>query len=67
MNFGDNRGDVHPAFTLILTTFLRNHNRMAITLAALHPDWSRFYLTILLKKYHICVLCTSKNIYFFKV
>ncbi len=40
MNLGDNRGDVHPAFTLILTVFLRNHNRIASTLASFHPEWS---------------------------
>jgi peroxidase len=40
MNFGDSRGDVHPAFTLVATIFIRNHNRLAATLASFHPDWS---------------------------
>ena len=40
MNFGDNRGDVHPAFTLLTTVFLRNHNRLAEKLAKWHPRWN---------------------------
>ena len=39
MDFGDTRGDVHPAFTLMVTAFLRNHNRIASSLASFHPDW----------------------------
>ena len=40
MNFGDSRGDVHPGFTMLLTIFLRNHNKLASTLATFHPTWS---------------------------
>lgn len=39
MQFGDSRGDVHPAFTMVLTALLRNHNSLASRLQALHPDW----------------------------
>ena len=42
MNFGDARGDVHPAFTLMVTSLLRNHNKMAATLASFHPGISTF-------------------------
>ena len=38
MNFGDPRSDVHPGFTLLHTIFLRNHNRIAATLAKLRPE-----------------------------
>jgi len=40
MKFGDSRGDVHPAFTAVVTVFLRNHNRMAGILQQRNPDWA---------------------------
>lgn len=39
MEFGDTRGDVHPAFTMLSTVFLRNHNRLANELKMIHPHW----------------------------
>ena len=40
MNFGDKRGDVHPAFTMVTTIFLRNHNRLAEMISLKHPGWN---------------------------
>ena len=28
MTFGDKRSDVHPAFTMLITIFMRNHNQI---------------------------------------
>ena len=39
MEFGDTRGDVHPAATMLTTVFLRNHNKLARQLQRLHPNW----------------------------
>ena len=37
--FGDRRGDVHPAATMLTTVFLRRHNQIAEALSELRPDW----------------------------
>jgi len=42
MQFGDTRGDVHPAFTLISNAFLRLHNQIAGQLESLNPGWGHF-------------------------
>ena len=39
MEFGDTRSDVHPAFTLVATIFLRTHNKLAAELQRMHPHW----------------------------
>jgi len=40
MLFGDSRGDVHPAFTMLSNAFLRLHNKIVEDLSVLHPDWT---------------------------
>ena len=40
MIFGDSRGNVHAAFTLLHTVFLRNHNRLAMKIVTQNPDWN---------------------------
>ena len=40
MVFADARGDVHPAFTLLHTVFLRHHNHLAKKLIQQHPSWN---------------------------
>ena len=40
MSFGDSRGDVHPAFTVLDTVFLRLHNNLAENLANVNPHWT---------------------------
>ena len=37
--FGDRRGDVHPGATMLTTIFIRNHNKLAESLAKMHPNW----------------------------
>jgi len=38
MRFGDARGNVHPAQTMICTIFIKNHNDIAENLAKIHPE-----------------------------
>ena len=40
MIFGDSRGNVHAAFTLLHTVFLRNHNRLAKKIVSQNPTWN---------------------------
>ena len=40
MKFGDSRGDVHPAFTVLHTVFLRLHNILAEKLKQVNPHWN---------------------------
>ena len=39
-DMGDRRGDNHSAFLMILTVFLRMHNRIAVSLSHMHPEWN---------------------------
>ena len=55
MEFGDSRGDVHPAFTLLNTAFLRLHNILADKLAELHPGWSKDKLYLEARKINAAI------------
>ena len=56
MVFGDARGDVHPAFTLLHTVFLRNHNHLAKKLIQQHPDWTDEKLFQESRKINVAIL-----------
>ena len=40
MKFGDSRGDVHPAVTVMHTVFHRLHNDLAVRLSEVNPHWN---------------------------